>query len=605
MSGANNVPLGTRRSRFSDGFKDGPPTSAPSHYGPPPASSGPQKRRYDDDYADGGYPDRSYEHGRDRDGGDRHHSRSYDKDYGRDREVDSYRDRSKDHESSYSSPAISNPSNSNHNGAAATEEEGREGRPKKRRSRWGEEQSKVLIPGMPTVLPKNLSQTQVDELMIHMRLEEIARKLRLNEIVPAEKDRSPSPEPVYGADGKRVNTREFRYRKKLEDERHKLVEEGLKKIPGFKPPADYKRPSKIQDKLYIPAKDYPEINFIGLILGPRGNTLKKMEAESGAKISIRGKGSVKEGKVRSDGALAPGQEEDLHCLVTADSEEKIKLAFKAIEKIIETAATVPEGQNELKRLQLRELASLNGTLRDDENQICQNCGGVGHRRFECPEAKNYTVNLICRICGNAGHIARDCTERNNPDALKAANQRDSKMDSEYESLMAELGGDGGKGRSSVSGGGSRPPWAADKGSGGGSAPPWAKKNEPAAPPPPMPPPAFPGMPPMGMGWMPPPPSMVPPPPGMEAPPGMAEAAAAAAWGWMPPPPGAPGVPGIPGYGDYTDYYAAWGMAAPPPPPGAAAPPPPPGSAPPPPPPPSAAPPPPPPSLPPPPPPPAF
>lgn len=37
------------------------------------------------------------------------------------------------------------------------------------------------------------------------------------------------------------------------------------------------------------------------------------------------------------------------------------------------AASIPEGQNALKRNQLRELAALNGTLRDDENQACQNC----------------------------------------------------------------------------------------------------------------------------------------------------------------------------------------------------------------------------------------
>ena len=41
------------------------------------------------------------------------------------------------------------------------------------------------------------------------------------------------------------------------------------------------------------------MNFIGLIIGPRGNTLKKMERETGAKIMIRGKGSVKEGKGKS------------------------------------------------------------------------------------------------------------------------------------------------------------------------------------------------------------------------------------------------------------------------------------------------------------------
>jgi len=48
-----------------------------------------------------------------------------------------------------------------------------------------------------------------------------------------------------------------------------------------------------------------------------------MEAESGAKIAIRGKGSVKEGKGRSDAAAMSNLEEDLHCLVTADSEEKV------------------------------------------------------------------------------------------------------------------------------------------------------------------------------------------------------------------------------------------------------------------------------------------
>ena len=75
------------------------------------------------------------------------------------------------------------------------------------------------------------------------------------------------------------------------------------------------------------------------------------------------------------------------------------------------AASIPEGQNELKRNQLRELAALNGTLRDDENQACQNCGQIGHRKYDCPEKQNYTANIICRVCGNAGHMARDCPDR--------------------------------------------------------------------------------------------------------------------------------------------------------------------------------------------------
>ena len=184
---------------------------------------------------------------------------------------------------------------------------------------------------------------------------------------------------------------------------------------------------------------------VGLLIGPRGNTLKKMETESMAKIAIRGKGSVKEGKGRSDAAHTSNQEEDLHCLIMADTEEKVNKAKKLIHNVIETeshksailecllankyqAASIPEGQNELKRNQLRELAALNGTLRDDENQACQNCklsqfpyarghtnpligGQIGHRKYDCPEQRNFTANIICRVCGNAGHMARDCPDR--------------------------------------------------------------------------------------------------------------------------------------------------------------------------------------------------
>jgi splicing factor 1 len=65
--------------------------------------------------------------------------------------------------------------------------------------------------------------------------------------------RSPSPPPQYDNFGRRVNTREFRYRKRLEDERHKLVEKAMKTLPNYHPPADY--------KVYVPVNDYPEINF--------------------------------------------------------------------------------------------------------------------------------------------------------------------------------------------------------------------------------------------------------------------------------------------------------------------------------------------------------
>lgn len=52
--------------------------------------------------------------------------------------------------------------------------------------------------------------------------------------------RSPSPEPIYSSDGKRLNTREFRTRKNLEEQRHNLILKMQTINPEFKPPADYK-----------------------------------------------------------------------------------------------------------------------------------------------------------------------------------------------------------------------------------------------------------------------------------------------------------------------------------------------------------------------------
>lgn len=198
-----------------------------------------------------------------------------------------------------------------------------------------------------------------------------------------------------------------------------------------------------------------------------------METESGAKIAIRGKGSVKEGKGRSDAAHTSNQEEDLHCLIMADTEDKVNKAKQLIHNVIETvsdphlillryirqhtltrlqAASIPEGQNELKRNQLRELAALNGTLRDDENQACQNCGQIGHRKYDCPEQRNFTANIICRVCGNAGHMARDCPDRQRgqdwrnsdrgaPGAPRPAGALEP-ADSEFNNLMQELGAGG-------------------------------------------------------------------------------------------------------------------------------------------------------------------
>ena len=86
-----------------------------------------------------------------------------------------------------------------------------------------------------------------------------------------------------------------------------------------------------------------------------------MESETGAKITIRGKGSWKEGKVdQIDGRAFPGEDEPLHAYVTSTNPEAVKKAVDKIRNIIKEAVDSPEGRNDLRLYQLQELALLEG-----------------------------------------------------------------------------------------------------------------------------------------------------------------------------------------------------------------------------------------------------
>ena len=322
-------------------------------------------------------------------------------------------------------------SNQNGNGSG---ESG--GGPRKRKSRWADDEPKPLPTSLPIQLPDFMKELtggiefDPEIQALNSRLLEISRMLSSG--LPLddrpEGARSPSPEPIYDNMGIRINTREYRARERLNRERTEIISQIIKRNPAFKPPADY-RPPKLQKKLYIPMKEYPGYNFIGLIIGPRGNTQKRMERETGAKIVIRGKGSVKEGRLQQKRDLKPdpSENEDLHVLVEADTQDALDAAAGMVEKLLQP---VDEVLNEHKRQQLRELAALNGTIRDEE--YCRLCGEPGHRQYACPSrTSTFKSDVLCKICGDGGHPTIDCP-------VKGTTGK--KMDDEYQNFLAELGG---------------------------------------------------------------------------------------------------------------------------------------------------------------------
>ncbi|KAL1539502.1 KH domain-containing protein-like protein [Salvia divinorum] len=123
-------------------------------------------------------------------------------------------------------------------------------------------------------------------------------------------------------------------------------------------------------RLEIPVDSFPNFNFVGRLLGPRGNSLKRVEATTGCRVYIRGKGSIKDPDKEEKLRGRPGYEhlnEPLHILIEADLpanvvDMRLRQAQNIIEELLKP---VDESQDFIKRQQLRELAMLNSNFREE------------------------------------------------------------------------------------------------------------------------------------------------------------------------------------------------------------------------------------------------
>ncbi|XP_045449200.1 protein held out wings [Melitaea cinxia] len=170
----------------------------------------------------------------------------------------------------------------------------------------------------------------------------------------------------------------FMHMERLLDEEIAKVRASLFQINGVKKeplvlPEPEGMVTTLTEKVYVPVKEHPDFNFVGRILGPRGMTAKQLEQETGCKIMVRGKGSMRDKKKEDANRGKPNWEhlaDDLHVLLTVEDTEnraKIKLA-RAVEEVKRLLIPQADGEDELKKRQLMELAIINGTYRDSSTK---------------------------------------------------------------------------------------------------------------------------------------------------------------------------------------------------------------------------------------------
>lgn len=306
-----------------------------------------------------------------------------------------------------------------------------------------------LISGAPQcALPPGMTPEQEEAMVIRVRFEEIKTTIEANATAAAAKvplpytgggsarrERSPSPPPVYDQTGRRTNTLEQRVRERLNTERAYLVEKARRLYPGFRPPLDFLRVHvKHNIKIVIPEKEHPEFNFTGLVIGPRGITQKKIERESGAKVSIRGKGAHKDGKKKlyPDQPMGDDETSPLYLLISGDTEDQMNRAYNMIKPLLQPDDT---SKADWKRLQLVRLAQINGTI----------TSAVAQGSFSLSMG-DVSSSTACEICGAYGHSARNCPMAGNAGSGGGGGgssgvplAKRQKIDNDFDTFMSEIG----------------------------------------------------------------------------------------------------------------------------------------------------------------------
>ncbi|XP_066446523.1 KH domain-containing, RNA-binding, signal transduction-associated protein 2 isoform X2 [Eleutherodactylus coqui] len=165
---------------------------------------------------------------------------------------------------------------------------------------------------------------------------------------------------------------------------------------------------KLSERVLIPVKQYPKFNFVGKLLGPRGNSLKRLQEETGAKMSILGKGSMrdkaKEEELRKSGeAKYAHLSDELHVLIEVfappgEAYSRMSHALEEIKKFL-----VPDYNDEIRQEQLRELSYLNGS---EESNHGKPARGRGIRVVATAVARNRGVAIPHSLPGRGTPVPR-------------------------------------------------------------------------------------------------------------------------------------------------------------------------------------------------------
>ncbi|XP_060656996.1 RNA-binding protein asd-2 isoform X2 [Drosophila nasuta] len=126
------------------------------------------------------------------------------------------------------------------------------------------------------------------------------------------------------------------------------------------------KPVKVSVKVAVPVRDHPKFNFVGKLLGPKGNSMKRLQEDTMCKMAVLGRGSMrdrrKEEELRASGDSRYAHLfEDLHVEIAtfaapAEAHARIAYALAEVRRFL-----VPDYHDDIRQEQMWEMQALTST----------------------------------------------------------------------------------------------------------------------------------------------------------------------------------------------------------------------------------------------------
>lgn len=120
------------------------------------------------------------------------------------------------------------------------------------------------------------------------------------------------------------------------------------------------KPIRVAVKVLVPIREHPKFNFVGKLLGPKGNSMKRLQEDTMTKMAVLGRGSMKDKQKEEElrASLDPKYahlSDDLHVEIAAfappaEAHARIAYALAEVRKYL-----IPDSNDEIRQEQMREM----------------------------------------------------------------------------------------------------------------------------------------------------------------------------------------------------------------------------------------------------------